>query len=70
MPAANGAKGNPASKRMMNASKKAKRVKNKAKNMRVHGKVKKSAVSHSKPVAKMHTEMAKMIDSGFRAGVV
>ena len=29
MPAANGAKGNPASKRMMNASKKAKRVKNK-----------------------------------------
>ena len=59
MPAANGAKGNPASKRMMNASKKAKRVKNKAKNMRVHGKV-----------VKMHTEMAKMIDSGFRAGVV
>ena len=70
MPAANGIKGNPASKRMMNASKKAKRVKNKAKNMRVHGKVKKSAVSHSKPVAKMHTEMAKMIDSGFREGVV
>ena len=70
MPAANGAKGNPASKRMMNASKKAKRVKNKAKNMRVHGKVKKSAVSHSKPVAKMHTEMVKMIDRGFRAGVV
>ena len=70
MPAANGAKGNPASKRMMNASKKAKRVKNKAKNMRVHGKVKKSAVSHSKPVAKMQTEMAKMIDPGFRAGVV
>ena len=70
MPAANGANGNPASKRMMNASKKAKRVKNKAKNMRVHGKVKKSAVSHSKPVAKMHTEMAKMIDPGFRAGVV
>ena len=70
MPAANGAKGNPASKRMMNVSKKAKRVKNKAKNMRVHGKVKKSAVSHSKPVAKMHTEMAKMIDPGFRAGVV
>ena len=47
-----------------------KSVKNKAKNMRVHGKVKKSAVSHSKPVAKMHTEMAKMIDPGFRAGVV
>ena len=70
MPAANGAKGNPASKRMMNASKKAKRVKNKAKNMRVHGKVKKSAVSHKKPVAKMHTEMAKMIDPSFRAGVV
>ena len=70
MPAANGAKGNPASKRMMNASKKAKCVKNKAKNMRVHGKVKKSAVSHSKPAAKMHTEMAKMIDPGFRAGVV
>ena len=35
MPAANGAKGNPASKRMMNASKKAKRVKNKARNERV-----------------------------------
>ena len=70
MTAANGAKGNPASKRMMNASKKQKRVKNKAKNMRVHGKVKKSAVSHSKPVAKMHTEMVKMIDPGFRAGVV
>ena len=70
MPAANGTKGNPAAKRMMNASKKAKRVVNKAKNMRVHGKVKKSAVSHSKPVAKMHTEMAKMIDPGFRAGVV
>ena len=69
MPAANGAKGNPASKRMMNASKKAKRVKNKAKNMRVHGKVKKSAVSH-KPVAKMQTEMAKMIDPSFRVGVV
>ena len=30
----------------------------------------KSAVSHSKPVAKMHTEMAKMIDPGFREGVV
>lgn len=70
MPAANGAKGNPASKRMMNASKRAKRVVNKAKNMRVHGKVKKSIVSHRKPVAKMHTEMAKMIDPGFRAGVV
>ena len=70
MPAANGAKGNPASKRMMNASKKAKRVKNKAKNMRVHGKVKKSAVSHKKPVVKMHTEMAKMIDPSFRVGVV
>ena len=69
MPAANGTKGNPASKRMMNASKKAKRVVNKAKSMRVHGKVK-SAVSHSKPVAKMHTEMAKMIDPGFRAGIV
>ena len=66
MPAANGAKGNPASKRMMNASKKQKRVKN----MRVHGKVKNPITSHSKPVAKMHTEMAKMIDPGFRAGVV
>ena len=70
MPAANGAKGNPASKRMMNASKKQKRVVNKAKNMRVHGKVKKSITSHKKPVAKMYTEMAKMIDPGFRAGVV
>ena len=70
MPAANGAKGNPAAKRMMNASKKAKRVVNKAKNMRVHGKVKNPITSHSKPVAKMHTEMAKMIDPGFRAGVV
>ena len=69
MPAANGAKGNPASKRMMNASKKQKRVVNKAKNMRVHGKLKKSAVSH-KPVAKMYTEMAKMIDPSFRVGVV
>ena len=38
--------------------------------MRVHGKVKKPITSHSKPVAKMHTEMAKMIDSGFREGVV
>ena len=70
MPAANGAKGNPASKRMMNASKKQKRVVNKAKNMRVHGKVKKSITSHSKPVAKMHTEMAKMIDPSFRVGIV
>ena len=70
MPAANGAKGNPASKRMMNASKKQKRVVNKAKNMRIHGKVKNSITSHSKPVAKMHTEMAKMIDSSFREGVV
>ena len=70
MPAANGTKGNPASKRMMNASKKAKRVKNKVKNMRVHGKVKKSAVSHKNPVAKMQTEMAKMIDPNFREGVV
>ena len=70
MPAANGAKGNPASKRMMNASKKAKRVKNKAKNMRIHGKVKNPIVSHKKTVAKMHTEMAKMIDPGFRVGVV
>ena len=57
-------------KRTSSASKKQKRLVNKAKNMRVHGKVKKSAVSHSKPVAKMHTEMAKMIDPGFRAGVV
>ncbi len=57
-------------KRTSSASKKQKRVVNKAKNMRIHGKVKKSAVSHSKPVAKMHTEMAKMIDPGFRAGVV
>ena len=70
MSAANGAKGNPASKRMMNASKKQKRVVNKAKNMRVHGKVKKPIVSHSKPVVKMHTEMAKMIDPSFRVGVV
>ena len=57
-------------KRASSASKKQKRVVNKAKNMRVHGKLKKSAVSHKKPVAKMHTEMAKMIDPGFRAGVV
>ena len=57
-------------KRASSASKKQKRVVNKAKNMRVHGKVKKSAVSHSKPVAKMHTEMAKMIDPSFRVGIV
>ena len=57
-------------KRASSASKKQKRVVNKAKNMRIHGKVKKSAVSHSKPVAKMHTEMAKMIDPSFRIGVV
>ena len=57
-------------KRASSASKKQKRVVNKAKNMRVRGKVKKSAVSHKKPVAKMYTEMAKMIDPGFRAGVV
>ena len=57
-------------KRASSASKKQKRVVNKAKNMRVHGKLKKSALSHKKPVAKMHTEMAKMIDPNFRAGVV
>ena len=57
-------------KRASSASKKQKRVVNKAKNMRVHGKVKKSAVSHKKPVAKMYTEMAKMIDPNFRVGVV
>ena len=57
-------------KRTSSASKKQKRVVNKAKNMRVHGKVKKSAVSHKKPVAKMYTEMAKMIDPNFRVGVV
>ena len=57
-------------KRASSASKKQKRVINKAKNMRIHGKVKKSAVSHSKPVAKMQTEMAKMIDPSFRVGVV
>ena len=57
-------------KRVSSASKKQKRVVNKAKNMRVHGKLKKSAVSHKKPVAKMHTEMAKMIDPNFRAGIV
>lgn len=57
-------------KRASSASKKQKRVVNKAKNMRVRGKVKKSAVSHKKSVAKMYTEMAKMIDPGFRAGVV
>ena len=26
--------------------------------------------AHSKPVAKMYTEMAKMIDPNFRAGIV
>ena len=57
-------------KRASSASKKQKRVVNKAKNMRVHGRVKNPITSHSKPVAKMHTEMAKMIDPGFRAGVV
>ena len=57
-------------KRTSSASKKQKRLVNKAKNMRVHGKVKKSAVSHKKPVAKMQTEMAKMIDPSFRVGVV
>ena len=57
-------------KRASSASKKQKRVVNKAKNMRVHGKLKKSAVSHKKSVAKMHTEMAKMIDPNFRAGIV
>ena len=57
-------------KRASSASKKQKRVVNKAKNIRVHGKLKKSAVSHKKPVAKMHTEMAKMIDPSFRVGVV
>ena len=57
-------------KRASSASKKQKRVVNKAKNMRIHGKVKNPITSHSKPVVKMHTEMAKMIDPGFRAGVV
>ena len=57
-------------KRASSTSKKQKRVVNKAKNMRVHGKLKKSAVSHKKPVAKMYTEMAKMIDPSFRVGVV
>ena len=57
-------------KRASSASKKQKRMVNKAKNMRVHGKLKKSAVSHKKPVAKMQTEMAKMIDPSFRVGVV
>ena len=57
-------------KRTSSASKKQKRVVNKAKNMRVHGKLKKSAVSHKKSVAKMHTEMAKMIDPNLRAGIV
>ena len=57
-------------KRTSSASKKQKRVVNKAKNMRVHGKVKNPITSHSKPVAKMYTEMAKMIDPSFRVGVV
>ena len=57
-------------KRASSTSKKQKRVVNKAKNMRVHGKLKKSAVSHKKPVAKMYTEMAKIIDPSFRVGVV
>ena len=57
-------------KRASSASKKQKRVVNKAKNMRVHGKLKKSITSHKKPVAKMYTEMAKMIDPSFRVGVV
>ena len=57
-------------KRASSASKKQKRVVNKAKNMRVHGKLKKSAVSHKKSVAKMQTEMAKMIDPSFRVGIV
>ena len=57
-------------KRASSASKKQKRVVNKAKNMRIHGKVKNPITSHSKSVAKMYTEMAKMIDPGFRAGVV
>ena len=57
-------------KRASSTSKKQKRVVNKAKNMRVHGKLKKSAVSHKKHVAKMQTEMAKMIDPSFRVGVV
>ena len=57
-------------KRASSTSKKQKRVVNKAKNMRVHGKLKKSAVSHKKPVAKMYTEMAMMIDPSFRVGVV
>ena len=56
-------------KRVSSASKKQKRVVNKAKNMRIHGKVKNPITSHSKPVAKMQTEMARMIDPGFRAGV-
>ena len=59
MPAANGIKG-----------KKAKRVKNKAKNMRIHGKVKNPITSHRKAAAKMHTEMAKMIDSSYRVWVL
>ena len=55
-------------KRASSASKKQKRVVNKAKNMRIHGKVKKPITSHSKPVVKMHTEMAKMIDFSYRLG--
>ncbi len=51
-------------KRASSASKKQKRVVNKAKNMRVHGKV------LFLTIAKMHTEMAKMIDPSFRVGVV
>ena len=57
-------------KRASSASKKQKRVVNKAKNMRVHGRVKNPITSHSKPVAKMQTEMAKMIDPSFRVGAV
>ena len=57
-------------KRASSASKKQKRVVNKAKNMRIHGKVKNPITSHSKSVAKMYTEMAKMIDPNFRAGIV
>ena len=57
-------------KRASSASKKQKRVVNKAKNMRIHGKVKNPIVSHKKTVAKMYTEMAKMIDPNFRVGIV
>ena len=57
-------------KRTSSASKKQKRVVNKVKNMRVHGRVKNPITSHSKPVAKMYTEMAKMIDPSFRVDVV